>query len=323
MLCFRTRLPMPAPCIETLKVFCDLVDTGSFRSPLPRTSSRSRPSASRSGRWRRATDGSWSARQAPCPPTPAGEIFYEISKDIVSKYQDLEGRLRAFSNIVAGTVRVATVHSVGLYEFSDELKRYVKAYPNVNVRLEYEVEPDLRGRAQRHARRGRDRVPDPSSADRLIPSARTVSSSSAARAPVREAEGVSIKARRAELRRLRRRTSRRTRRSSALQKHAIRVQYVAEVDNIEWVIKKIVEVGTGISIAPEPAVRPEVRNKSLIAIDHRRDLHPPLGIIIHKEGRHFSPAAEKFIETLIPAEHAPTGDGGAASRSSNHSSTSA
>src|SRR5262249_36966486 len=70
-------------------------------------------------------------------PTPAGEIFYEISKDIVTRYNDLEGRLQAFSQVIAGTVRIATVHSVGLYEFSDELKRYLRAYPNVNVRLEY------------------------------------------------------------------------------------------------------------------------------------------------------------------------------------------
>ncbi len=89
----------------------------------------------------------------------------------------------------------------------------------------------------------------------------------------------------------------------ALQKHAIRVQYVAEVDNIE-VIKRIVEVGTGIALAPEPAVRPEVRNKSLIAIPIIDETFVrPLGII-HKEGRHFSPAAEKFIETLIPVENA-------------------
>ena len=67
-------------------------------------------------------------------------------------------------------------------------------------------------------------------------------------------------------------------------------------------IKRIVEVGTGISIAPEPAVRPEVRNKSLIAIPIADETFVrPLGII-HKEGRHFSPAAEKFIETLIPTE---------------------
>jgi DNA-binding transcriptional LysR family regulator len=90
-----------------------------------------------------------------------------------------------------------------------------------------------------------------------------------------------------------------------LQRHSIRVQYVAEVDNIE-VIKRIVEVGTGISIAPEPAVRPEVRNKSLIAIPFNDETFVRQLGIIHKEGRHFSPAAEKFIETLTTESVAAT-----------------
>jgi LysR family transcriptional regulator, transcriptional activator of the cysJI operon len=72
---------------------------------------------------------------------------------------------------------------------------------------------------------------------------------------------------------------------------------VAEVDNVE-VIKRIVEVGTGISIAPEPAVRPEIRNKTLVAISLTDETFIRQLGIIHKEGRHFSPAAEKFIEIL-------------------------
>ena len=81
----------------------------------------------------------------------------------------------------------------------------------------------------------------------------------------------------------------------------------AEVDNIE-VIKRIVEVGTGISIVPEPAAAPEVRNKSLVAIPiSDENFGRQLGVI-HKEGRHFSPAAEKFIEMLTresPSSEAP------------------
>ena len=44
--------------------------------------------------------------------TPAGEILYQVSKEIVQRYQEMEGRLQALAQIVAGTVRVATVHSI-------------------------------------------------------------------------------------------------------------------------------------------------------------------------------------------------------------------
>ena len=86
-----------------------------------------------------------------------------------------------------------------------------------------------------------------------------------------------------------------------LQKHQVRVNYVAEVDNIE-VIKRIVEVGTGISIAPAPAVGPEIRSQSLVAIPFSDEHFVRQLGIIHKEGRHFSPAAEKFIDTLTPGQ---------------------
>lgn len=76
---------------------------------------------------------------------------------------------------------------------------------------------------------------------------------------------------------------------------------MAEVDNIE-VIKRIVEVGSGISIVPEPAVRPEIRNKSLVAVSISDETFIRQLSVIHKEGRHFSPAAERFIETLVPSE---------------------
>ena len=124
--------------IETLKVFCDLVDTGSF-SVAAAQNFVTQSAVSQQIRTLETRYGRKLVERAKrrVRPTPAGEIFYEVSRQIVTRYQDLEARLQAFSNIVAGTVRVATVHSVGLYEFADELKRFVKAFPAVNVRLEY------------------------------------------------------------------------------------------------------------------------------------------------------------------------------------------
>jgi len=72
---------------------------------------------------------------------------------------------------------------------------------------------------------------------------------------------------------------------------------VMELDNVET-IKRVVEIGTGIAILPEPAVRPEVKGKTLVAVHFAEEIPlRPLGII-HRQGKHFSPAAEKFIEFL-------------------------
>src|SRR5262249_34851721 len=183
------------------------------------------------------------------------------------RHNHLEDPLDAFSNTVAGTVRIATVHSVGLYEFSHELKNYLRAYPSVNVRLEYKksnqiYDDVIAGNVDVGVIAYPTKRPQihliPFREDRLVlicnPShpfakARTIS--------LKKLDGQNFVGFEKDIP-----THRAIER--AFQKSSIRVHYVAEVDNIE-VIKRMVEVGTGISIAPEPAVRPEVRNRSLVA----------------------------------------------------------
>jgi DNA-binding transcriptional LysR family regulator len=305
--------------IETLKVFCDLVDTGSF-SVAAAQNFVTQSAVSQQIRTLETRYGRKLVERAKrrVRPTPAGEIFYEISKEIVALYNDLEGRLQAFANIVAGTVRVATVHSVGLYEFSEELKRYLKAYPSVNIRLEYKksnqiYEDVLAGTLDVGVIAYPTKRPQirliPFREDRLVlicdPSHALAKQKSVT---IRKLDGMNFVGFEKDIP-----THKAIER--AFQKHNVRVQYVAEVDNIE-VIKRIVEVGTGISIGPEPAAAPEVRNKSLVAIPiSDENFGRQLGVI-HKEGRHFSPAAEKFIEMLTresPSSEAPSAAGDSSS----------
>ena len=72
---------------------------------------------------------------------------------------------------------------------------------------------------------------------------------------------------------------------------------IMEMDNIET-IKRVVEVGTGLSIVPEPAIAQEVKNDTLRAIQFSDEtLMRPLGILL-KRGRRFSPAVQEFINFL-------------------------
>ena len=70
-----------------------------------------------------------------------------------------------------------------------------------------------------------------------------------------------------------------------------------ELDNIET-IKRIVEMGAGIAIVPEPTVKQEVKSRTLCALQISDEtLLRPLGIL-HRQGRHFSPAVERFVAEL-------------------------
>ena len=79
--------------------------------------------------------------------------------------------------------------------------------------------------------------------------------------------------------------------------HGIKVQYIMEMDNIET-IKRVVEIGSGLSIVPEPAVLQEVKGETLRAIQFADEtLMRPLGIVT-KRGRRFTPAVQEFIDYL-------------------------
>ena len=287
--------------LETLKVFCDVVETRSFSVAASQNfvtqsavSQQIRTLEERYGR--RLLERTRGNVQL----TPAGEILYQVSKEIVQRYQDMEAQLQVVAQRVAGTVRVATVHSIGLYELSVQIKRYLKAYPQVHLHLEYSrsnkiYEDALRGQIDLGVVAYPSRRPQitvlPFREDRLVlacppshPLARHRQVS------IRKLQGEHLVGYERDIP-TRRETDR------ILRRYGVEVRYVMELDNVET-IKRVIEIGTGLAILPEPALRPEVKNKTLVAVHLSDELFlRPLGII-HRQGKHFSPATEKFIEFL-------------------------
>src|SRR5262252_131978 len=96
--------------LETLKTFCDLVETGSLsraaRLNLVSQSAVSQQLAALERRYgRRLLDR---APRVGARPTEAGRLLYDEVKPLLARLADLEGRLRAQAGVVAGTVGVAT-----------------------------------------------------------------------------------------------------------------------------------------------------------------------------------------------------------------------
>jgi DNA-binding transcriptional LysR family regulator len=287
--------------LETLKVFCDVVETRSFSA----AASQNFVTQSAVSQQIRALEERYGRQllertRGNVQLTPAGEILYQVSKEIVQRYEDMEAQLQALTRVVAGTVRVATVHSVGLYELSTQIKRYLKAHPQVHLHLAYSrasriYEDALKGNIDVGVVAYPSRRPQitviPFREDRLVlvcapghPLARHRQVS------IRKLAGEPLVGYERDIP-TRRETDR------LLRRYGVDVRYVMELDNIET-IKRVVEIGTGLAILPEPAVRSEVRGKSLAAVQFSDEVFlRPLGII-HRQGKHFSPAAVKFIESL-------------------------
>ena len=287
--------------LETLKVFCDVVETKSF-SVAASQNYVTQSAVSQQIRMLEERYGKQllERTRGNVQLTPAGEILYQVSKEIVQRYQELEARLQAVTKVVAGTVRVGTVHTIGLYELSSPLKHFLKTYPHVQLQLSYSRSTKIYDDALKGAidlgivayptrRPGITMIPYRE--DRLVLVVPP-------QHPFAKHRQVSIKKLVGEpLVGFERDIPTRKETDRVLRRHGIDVRYVMELDNAE-IMKRVVEIGLGLAILPEQTVRPEVRGGTLAAVQISDEVFlRPLGII-HRTGKHFSPAAAKFIECL-------------------------
>jgi DNA-binding transcriptional LysR family regulator len=287
--------------IETLKVFCDLVESGSFSLAASKNfitqSAVSQQIRSLEERYGRELV---ERSKGHVRLTQAGEVLYQAGKDIVQRYREIEGSLQALSRSVAGTVRVGTVYSVGLYEMSAPLKKYLQTFPDVTVHLEYtranKIYEDV---SKGEVDLGIVAYPSkrPQIVVTLFREDRLVLICSPQH-PFAHLQRISIKKLHGEkFVGFERDVATRRTLDRVFRQHGIQVQYVMEVDNIET-IKRVVEIGSGISLVPEPTIVQEVKNDTLKAVQVADEvLIRPLGIL-SKRGRHFTPAVQEFVDFL-------------------------
>jgi LysR family transcriptional regulator, transcriptional activator of the cysJI operon len=291
--------------VETLKTFCDLVETGSLsRAARLNLVSQSAVSQQLGALERRY--GRRLIERAPrigARPTEAGRLLYEEVKPLVERLAGLEQRLRARPDVVAGTVRVATVYSVGLHTLPPTIKRCLTAYPRVNVRLSYrrtnevvaaclDGEVDF-GIVALPARRPQLEIV-PLGHDELVlvaPPSHAIARR--ARCPLAVLDGQPFIGfdRDIPTRRLV---------DSLLRHHRVRVSYVMELDNIET-IKRSVEAGLGLSLLPAPTLAGEIRARTLVARSPMEGpFRRPIGLV-YRRGRELSGAGQAFL-TLLTAD---------------------
>ena len=288
--------------VETLKTFCDLVETGS----LTRAARLNLVSQSAVSQQLRALEQRYGRRlieRAPrvgARPTEVGRLLYDEVKPLLERFAAVEGRVRARTDVVAGTVRVATVYSVGLHTLPPTIKRCLAEHPRVNVRLQYrrtnevsaaclDGEVDF-GIVALPTRRPQLQIV-PLGHDELVvvgppghPIARR------ARCSLTALDGQPFIGfdRDIPTRRLV---------DSLLRRHGVRVSYVMELDNVET-IKRSVEAGLGLSLLPAPTLVGEIRARTLVARPPiEGPFRRPIGVM-YRRTRELSAAARAFLTLL-------------------------
>src|SRR5512136_2127874 len=124
--------------IESLKVFCDLAETESFtKSAQINNVTQSAVSQQISSLERQFKSLLIERSKKRFRLTREGQVLYDYSKQIIQTYESLLSRLQEIKDIISGTIRVATIYSIGLHDLPPYLKKFLKTYPTVNVHVEY------------------------------------------------------------------------------------------------------------------------------------------------------------------------------------------
>lgn len=69
--------------------------------------------------------------------TTDGDVILEDVKEILRLCEGLKIRSSYSQGILEGNIRIAAIHSVGMYEIGDFLASFMKVFPRVHIHLEY------------------------------------------------------------------------------------------------------------------------------------------------------------------------------------------
>jgi len=287
--------------IESLKAFCDLAETESFtKAAHINNVTQSAVSQQISSLEKHFKALLIERSKKKFRLTREGQVLYDYSKQIIQTYEALHSQLQEIKDIVSGTIRVATIYSVGLHDLPPYIKKFLKAYPTVRVHVEYRrsnmvyedvlsnvVDVGLTAYPAKDPKL--EIVPLKNDPMVLICSPEN-DFAKAKGMKLRDLSGCNFIGFEPDIP---------TRRAidRILKETGISVHYVMEFDNIETV-KRAVEIDAGVSIVPRSTIVQEVAKQTLceIKLDHP-ELVRPLAAI-YKKNKVLSPALKEFLATL-------------------------
>jgi len=232
--------------------------------------------------------------------TQAGKLYADLCRDILRREEDFSAALDEIRGSAEGTVRVATIYSIGLSEMSGLKDDFARVCPEATIQVEL-LRPDkvydavLDGEADlgfiSYPEHRRDLTVIPWRDERMT-LAVYPSHPFASRAVVRaeDLDGQSFVAFDDEVI-IRRELDR------FFRENGIEVNTVMQFDNIQS-IKEAVALGTGISILPERAMQSEVQQKRLVSVRlHAPELLRPVAVI-HRRKKKLNRAGREFIRLV-------------------------
>lgn len=287
--------------IESLKVFCDLAETESFTKAAQINGvTQSAVSQQISSLERLFKSLLIERSKKRFRLTSEGQVLYDYSKQIIQTYESLHSKLQELKDIISGTIRVATIYSIGLHDLPPYVKKFMKSYPTVNVHVEYrhanQVYEDVLGNV---VDLGLVAYPTKDAKLETVPLRKdSLVLICHPHHPFAKQKNVKLKSlvgqkfvgfepdipTRKAL-------------DKILREYGVTVNNVMEFDNVETV-KRAVEIDAGVAIVPQGTITQEVAKQTLAAVTlEDGNFHRPLAAV-YKKNKVLSPAMKQFLAIL-------------------------
>jgi len=237
----------------------------------------------------------------PLALTPAGKLFYDLCRDALRREEQFQVQLENLKGFAEGTVRVASIYSIGLSEMSRLQEEFAARFPHAQLHVDY-LRPDkvYESVLADQADLGLVSYPEHAKDLAVIPwreEEMTVAappSHPLAAKPVllpADLDGQDFVGFDDELM-IRRELD------HFFREHSIEIRLAMQFDNIQM-IKEAVALGSGISILPARTMQAEIAQGRLVSIPlHAPELVRPVGIV-HRKRKRFSHAVQSFLELLL------------------------
>lgn len=287
--------------IRTLKTFCDVVELHSF-SEAAKVNHLTQSAVSQQISH---IENEYGVRmieraQRNLTLTPAGEVFYQACKDILKCLSDARMQINELSNVVAGTIKIGSIYTIGLHDLPRYVQQFMSAYPEVQIHLNYrhaaEIYQDILSNMAHlgvvaHPQKNRQLDVYSCWKEKLVviahPEHRFAGQDTV---PVSELENEPFVI-------FERNIPTRKIIDRFLRQYQVQPDIIMALDNIET-IKRVVENGTGISIVPINSIQEELQEGVLIAVEVEGVPLDREIAVISKKGRLLSNAEKKFIDLL-------------------------
>jgi DNA-binding transcriptional LysR family regulator len=236
----------------------------------------------------------------PAGITPAGRKYLDFCCEVLRRKERLEAELDELRTRIEGSVRVASIYSVGLSDMERLRREFETRWPNASLEVEY-LRPDkiyeavVNGDADlgivSYAEPARHLTAIPWRSEPMAVAV-AVSNALAIHGTLdpSDLEGLDFIAFDPELP-IRRAIDR------FLREQRVEVKISMHFDNIQMV-KEAVAVGAGVSILPWRALRAEIELGRIAALPMRPEITRPLALL-HRRRRKFNQATLRFLDLLM------------------------